>query len=68
MTITNHQSGKANQFESVHVCPQCGTPIRIEDMSLREATTGIVNCPKCGWSGKIEIQIVRNGSTEKPDA
>jgi predicted RNA-binding Zn-ribbon protein involved in translation (DUF1610 family) len=48
------------QPESAHVCPQCGTPILIEDIGLRETTSGIVTCPKCDWSGKIDIRIVRD--------
>lgn len=51
--------------ENAHVCPKCGTPILIENLGLREATTGILTCPKCDWSGKIDIQVVRNQSADE---
>ena len=58
------RDGGVPQPESAHVCPQCGTPILIEEIGLREATTGIVTCPKCDWSGQIDIQIIRGKSPE----
>jgi ribosomal protein L37AE/L43A len=62
LAIERHDNDESKQIESAHVCPQCGTPILIENIGLREMTTGIITCPKCDWSGKINIQIVRNAS------
>jgi len=62
LAIERHNKDESRQMESAHVCPQCGTPILIENIGLREMTTGIITCPKCDWSGKINIQIIRNDS------
>ena len=51
-------------WESVHVCPNCGTAINLADINFHEVTTGIVLCPRCEWSGRIEIQIVSGNSLE----
>ena len=50
-------------FESVHVCPNCGLGINLADLDLRTITTGVVDCHRCGWSGRIEISIVE---TDEP--
>jgi predicted RNA-binding Zn-ribbon protein involved in translation (DUF1610 family) len=52
----------AKRAESAHVCPKCGARILLEEMGLRETTTGILTCPKCDWSGKIDIKIVGGDS------
>jgi predicted RNA-binding Zn-ribbon protein involved in translation (DUF1610 family) len=47
-----------NRWESVHVCPGCGHVLKLNDIDLKAATTGLVFCPNCEWSGPIEIQII----------
>jgi predicted RNA-binding Zn-ribbon protein involved in translation (DUF1610 family) len=46
------------QCDSAHKCPQCGHVLKLADIDLKAATTGIVVCPNCNWSGPIDIQIV----------
>ena len=46
------------QWDSAHKCPQCGHVLKLADIDLKAATTGIVVCPNCNWSGPIDIQIV----------
>jgi transcription elongation factor Elf1 len=56
---TNTGSEPAGQtWESVHVCPKCGSVINLAEIDLRAITTGIVCCSQCEWSGQIEIRIV----------
>jgi ssDNA-binding Zn-finger/Zn-ribbon topoisomerase 1 len=52
------------QWESAHVCPQCGFPIDLKDIGLTEATTGLITCPKCDWSGQIAIEIIEKKPNE----
>lgn len=59
MKPPRRQNDGIQQLESAHVCPGCATPILIENIGLRETTTGIVTCPKCDWSGKIDIRVLR---------
>jgi ribosomal protein L37AE/L43A len=54
----------SKQWESVHVCPQCGHPINLKDIGLPETSTGIIACSKCDWSGSIEIEIIKKRATE----
>jgi transcription elongation factor Elf1 len=46
------------QWVSAHKCPQCGHVLKLADIDLKAATTGIVVCPNCEGSGPIDIQIV----------
>jgi hypothetical protein len=46
--------------KSVHLCPQCGFSINLEEIGLRAATTGLVTCPTCDSSGPVLI-----GTAEK---
>ena len=63
-SIKNAMSGgtsnasKKKSWGSVHVCPQCRSTIRLDDIDLKAVTTRIVNCPLCDWSGQLEIEIV----------
>jgi transcription elongation factor Elf1 len=50
------------QWDSAHKCPQCGHVLKLADIDLKAATTGIVVCPICNWSGPIDIQIVERMS------
>jgi ribosomal protein L37AE/L43A len=54
----------SKQWESVHVCPQCGHVIRLKDIGLPETSTGIIACPECDWSGSIEIEIIEKKPKE----
>jgi predicted RNA-binding Zn-ribbon protein involved in translation (DUF1610 family) len=49
------------QWESVHICPQCGHILSLEGIGLRTITTGIVECPECRWEGPVEIKVVNLG-------
>jgi ribosomal protein L37AE/L43A len=49
---------EAKQWESAHVCPQCGLPVHLRNIGLTEATTGLITCRKCEWSGQITIEII----------
>jgi predicted RNA-binding Zn-ribbon protein involved in translation (DUF1610 family) len=49
---------EAKQWQSVHVCPQCGVSISLKDLGLKEGATGLVTCPRCDWSGPVEIRVV----------
>jgi hypothetical protein len=60
-------SEERQQWESVHVCPNCDYVINLADIDLRAITTGIVSCPGCEWAGKIEIQIVGSGGVPKSE-
>jgi hypothetical protein len=46
------------KWDSVHKCPQCGHILKLEDIDLKAATTGIVACPDCDLSGPIKIQVL----------
>ena len=50
-----------SQWESAHVCSQCGFSMDLAELGLRGITTGLVTCPKCDWSGSIEIRILNRG-------
>jgi hypothetical protein len=55
---------KRKPLQSVHVCPQCGFPIDLQDIGLTEATTGLITCAKCDWSGQIAIEIIEKKPNE----
>lgn len=44
--------------KSVHRCPRCNHPVDLKQLTMREATTGLITCPKCEWSGPIAIGVV----------
>jgi transcription elongation factor Elf1 len=46
------------QWDSAHKCPQCGHVLKLADIDLKVAMTGIVVCLNCDRSGPIEIQII----------
>jgi transcription elongation factor Elf1 len=45
-------------LESAHVCPRCGNTVSLQQLALREMTTGIIICLNCAWSGQINIKII----------
>lgn len=53
-----------NKWDSVHKCPQCGNVLKLENIDLKAATTGIFVCPNCGLSGPIDIQIIERESQD----
>jgi ribosomal protein L37AE/L43A len=56
--------GKRKQWESAHVCPQCGFPIELQNIGLTETTTGLITCQKCDWSGQVMIEIIEKERRE----
>jgi transcription elongation factor Elf1 len=58
MTNQTRDENQRKLLDSMHICPQCGHAIRLNDIDLKAVTTGIVVCSKCDWSGQIQIQIV----------
>jgi predicted RNA-binding Zn-ribbon protein involved in translation (DUF1610 family) len=58
MAVKSGDTDRARQWESVHVCPQCGFRIALAKLGLRSSTTGLVTCLKCDWSGPIEIRVL----------
>ena len=46
------------QKASVHVCPQFGFAVPLQDLGLKGGTTGLVTCPRCDRFGPVEIQII----------
>jgi transcription elongation factor Elf1 len=52
------------KWDSVHKCPQCGHILKLDEIDLKAATTGIVICRNCDYSGPIEIQVIER---EKPE-
>jgi len=60
VSLNETNDGPHENWESVHVCPNCEFEINLADIDLRAITTGIVSCPQCAWAGRIEIQIVSN--------
>jgi predicted RNA-binding Zn-ribbon protein involved in translation (DUF1610 family) len=58
MAVKFGDTDRRRQWESVHVCPQCGFPMALAELGLRSSTTGLVTCPKCDWSGPIEIRVL----------
>jgi predicted RNA-binding Zn-ribbon protein involved in translation (DUF1610 family) len=40
-----------------HVCIDCGSSIRREELEGRGHTTGIFACPKCGAEGPLRLEI-----------
>jgi len=41
----------------LHICIHCGHFRRREEVSDREISSGILNCPKCGLDGPLNIEI-----------
>jgi hypothetical protein len=64
MGLQRPDKAERKQWESAHVCPQCGFPIDLKDIGLAEAMSGLITCPKCDWSGRIEIEIIESKSRE----
>jgi predicted RNA-binding Zn-ribbon protein involved in translation (DUF1610 family) len=60
------QQGRMNgKWEHVHQCPQCGHVVRAEEIPRQAIVTGVMTCPKCEWSGPINVQIMRENSTDE---
>jgi len=65
--VSRHDGGKAAGIRDsdasrsfllhVHVCVQCGSAIRREELEGRGHTTGIFLCPKCGTEGPLNLEI-----------
>jgi ribosomal protein L37AE/L43A len=66
MEPERQDSNEEKQWESAHVCPQCGFSISLKDLGLKGGATGVVTCPKCDWSGPVEIQIVDREPSGQP--
>lgn len=73
---SQHDEGKGMGIQSsnaprssllhVHVCVQCGSAIRREQLEGRAHTTGIFPCPKCGFEGPLNLEI-REMDESEPD-
>jgi predicted RNA-binding Zn-ribbon protein involved in translation (DUF1610 family) len=66
MGVSDTAPENGRSWESVHVCPNCGSVIHLAELDLIAMTTGIVTCPSCDWSGQIEIQIIDQVPGKKP--
>jgi hypothetical protein len=62
MVFQGPNIGGKKEWAAVHSCVQCGHGLKLGEIDLKSATTGIVVCPVCEWSGPIEIQIVERKS------
>lgn len=65
MAAKSRDKDHLGQWESFHVCPQCGFPMDLAKLGLRGSTTGLVTCPKCDWSGPIEIRVLNRGLADR---
>ena len=45
-------------WDCVHQCPLCGHANRLSEINLKQATTGIIQCPSCRWTGQLQILVV----------
>ena len=51
--LDDHDTGLVH----LHICIHCGHFRRREEVSDREISSGILNCPKCGLDGPLNIEI-----------
>lgn len=41
----------------VHVCENCGSARRREQLDSREIGSGILHCPKCNGEGPLNVEV-----------
>ena len=63
MDADKHDKGEAKEWQSAHVCPQCGHAVALKDIGLMERSMGLITCPQCNWSGPVDIAVVE----QKPE-
>jgi hypothetical protein len=56
----------SGKWEHVHQCPQCEHIVKAEDIPRPAIISGVMTCPNCEWSGPMNVQIVKESSTEEP--
>lgn len=57
MTVSTDPHKSDHSLLHVHVCTQCGSAIRREEVGGRDHALGIFLCPKCGAEGRLNLEI-----------
>jgi transcription elongation factor Elf1 len=66
MATSSGLENTGGNWESVHVCPNCGHVTNLAELDLKAITTGIIFCSSCDWSGQIEIQVIDQLPSKRP--